>query len=138
EGAEVGLLKRRPRARQPVAVQAAVVHPFLEIDAHGAECRQRPAPVVARVDVLGADGSGLSDGFGHLCLLGCAGSFPVSRRGAPLARRSWDGALGKALLGNGALGQWCSWATALRTGARKAGARLFGAFCALRLLQARA
>ena len=54
--AEVGLLQRLPGARQPVAVQAAVVDALLEIDAHGAERRQRAGPVVARVDVLGADG----------------------------------------------------------------------------------
>ena len=53
--AEVGLLQRLPGPRQPVAVQAAIVDPLLEIDAHGAERRQRARPVVARVDVLGAD-----------------------------------------------------------------------------------
>ena len=54
-------------AREPVAVQAAVVDPLLEIDPHGAERRQRAAPVVARVDVLGAD---LADGIVHGGLLG--------------------------------------------------------------------
>src|SRR5262249_27605353 len=85
EGAEVGFVKCRPRARQPVTVQAAVVHPLLEIDTHRAECRQRAAAVVAWVDVLGADDSGLSDRLGHLCLLGCTGGA-VSRCAAPLAR----------------------------------------------------
>ena len=52
--AEVGFLQRLLDAARPVAVQAAVVDPLLEIDPHGAERRQRAAPVVARVDVLGA------------------------------------------------------------------------------------
>src|SRR5205085_4002485 len=42
-------------AAEPVAVQPAVIDPLLEIDSHRAERRQRPAPVVARVDVVGAD-----------------------------------------------------------------------------------
>src|SRR5262249_21046893 len=84
EGTEVGFLQCRPRARQPVTVQAAVIHPLLEIDAHGAECRQRSVPVVARVDVLGTDDRGLSDRLGHLCLLGwtvrvALGSVPLRR-----------------------------------------------------------
>jgi hypothetical protein len=36
-------------------VQPAVVDALLEVDAHGAERGQGAAPVVARVDVLGAD-----------------------------------------------------------------------------------
>ena len=53
--AEVGLLQRLLHAREPVAVQPPVIDALLEIDAHDAERRQRAAPVVARVDVLGAD-----------------------------------------------------------------------------------
>ena len=53
--AEVGLLQRLLDAREPVAVQPAVIDALLEIDPHDAERRQRAAPVVARVDVLGAD-----------------------------------------------------------------------------------
>src|SRR6185437_10069041 len=53
--AEFGILQRLLDAAEPVAVQPAIVDAFLEIDAHGAERRQSAAPIVARVDVLGAD-----------------------------------------------------------------------------------
>ena len=53
--AEVGVLQRLAGAAEPVVVQPAVVDALLEIDAHDAERGQRAAPVVARVDVLGAD-----------------------------------------------------------------------------------
>ena len=53
--AEVGILQRLAGAAEPIAVQASVVDALLEVDAHDAERRQRTAPVVARVDVLGAD-----------------------------------------------------------------------------------
>ena len=53
--AEFGSFERRLRAAEPIAVHAAIIDPLLEIDAHGAEHRQMAAPVVARVDVLGAD-----------------------------------------------------------------------------------
>src|SRR6266496_1055522 len=36
-------------------VQPAVIDPFLEVDPHGAERRQRAGPVVTRVDIVGAD-----------------------------------------------------------------------------------
>ena len=52
---QFGLLQRLLGAAKPVTVQAAIVDAFLEIDAHGTERRQRAAPVVAWVDVLGAD-----------------------------------------------------------------------------------
>ena len=55
ERAELGFFQRLPDAAEPVAVQAPVIDPLLEIDRHGAERRQRAAPIVARVDVLGAD-----------------------------------------------------------------------------------
>ena len=42
--AEVGLLQRLAGARQPVAVQAAIVDALLEIDAHGAEAPAARAP----------------------------------------------------------------------------------------------
>ena len=65
------------RARaEPVAVQAAVVDALLEVDAHGAERRQRAAPVVARVDVLGAD---LADGLVHGVSLSCFGPCGLQR-----------------------------------------------------------
>ena len=43
-------------------MQAAVIDALLEIDAHDAERRQRAAPIVARIDVFGAD---LADGLVH-------------------------------------------------------------------------
>ena len=64
--AELGFLQRLLDAAQPVAVEAAVIDPFLEIDPHGAERRQRPAPVVAWIDVVGAD---LADRIVHGILL---------------------------------------------------------------------
>ena len=60
--AEIGLLQRHAGAREAIVVQAAVIDALLEIDAHGAERRQRAPPVVARVDVLGGD---LADGIVH-------------------------------------------------------------------------
>ena len=53
-------------ARKPIAVQTAVVDALLEIDPHGAERRQRAAPIVARIDVFGGD---LADGLVHGVLL---------------------------------------------------------------------
>ena len=53
--AELGFLQRLLHAAKPVAMQPPVIDPLLEVDAHDAERRQRPAPIVARVDVLGAD-----------------------------------------------------------------------------------
>src|SRR3954469_7988674 len=60
--AEIGFIERHARAREAVIVQPAVVDALLEIDTHGAESRQRTAPVVARVDVLGGD---LANGVVH-------------------------------------------------------------------------
>src|SRR5262249_42061757 len=56
-------------APKPVAMQAAVVDAFLEVDAHGAERGQRPPPVVARVDVFGADLQRIARSLVHGCLL---------------------------------------------------------------------
>ena len=53
--AELGFLQRLADAAEPVAVQPPVIDPLLEVDRHGAERRQRATPIVARVDVLGAD-----------------------------------------------------------------------------------
>ena len=53
--AEFGLLQRLLGAAEPVTVQAAEVDALLEVDAHDAERGQRTAPVMARVDVFGAD-----------------------------------------------------------------------------------
>ena len=46
-------------------MQSPVVDPLLEIDAHGAERRQGPPPIVARVDVLGADDGRLAGDLVH-------------------------------------------------------------------------
>ncbi len=53
--AEVGFLQRLLDACEPIAVQPPIVDALLEIDPHGAERRQRAAPVVARIDILGAE-----------------------------------------------------------------------------------
>ena len=63
--AELGFLQRLLDAAEPITVQPAVIDPLLEIDAHGAERRQGPTPVVARVDVVGVD---LADGLVHGCV----------------------------------------------------------------------
>ena len=47
-------------------MEAAVVDAFLEIDPHDAERRQRAGPIVARIDVVGAD---LADRVVHGVLL---------------------------------------------------------------------
>ena len=67
--AALGILQRLLDAAEPVAVHAAVVDALLEIDAHGAERRQRAAPIVARVDVLGGDLPWLARSFVHGVLL---------------------------------------------------------------------
>ena len=64
--AKFGLLQCLLGAAEAVAVQAAEIDALLEVDAHDAERGQRAAPVVARVDVLGAD---LTDGLVHGSLL---------------------------------------------------------------------
>src|SRR6516165_7268907 len=61
--AEIGFFQCLTHAREPITVETAIVHPLLEIDPHGAERRQRAAPVVARIDVFSAD---LADRFVHL------------------------------------------------------------------------
>src|SRR5262249_24655814 len=66
--AEIGFLERSPGAREPVGVQPPVVDALLEIDAHGAERRQRAIPAVARIDVLGSDGCGFALRFAHVRL----------------------------------------------------------------------
>jgi hypothetical protein len=73
---EVGFFQRLLDAAEPVTVQPAVIDAFFEVDSHGAERRQRPAPVVARVDVVGAD---LADRFVHgglSCIFIVAGARP--------------------------------------------------------------
>ena len=81
--AELGLLQRRLDAAEPIAVQPPIIDALLEIDAHGAECRQRPAPIVARVDVLGADDRRLAGDLVHGVLPGFFVStithFPAQR-----------------------------------------------------------
>ena len=52
---DVGILKGRLGTREPVAVQAAVIDPFLEVDPHGAQRRQGAALIEPRIDVVGAD-----------------------------------------------------------------------------------
>src|SRR5205814_632881 len=59
---EIGFFERHPHTREPVAMEPPVVDPLFEVDPHGAERRQRAAPVVARVDVFCAD---LADGVVH-------------------------------------------------------------------------
>ena len=73
--AELGFLQRLLDAAEPVAVQPPVIDPLFEVDAHGAERRQRPAPIVARVDVLGADRRRVAGDVVHGRLLPC---FPSS------------------------------------------------------------
>ena len=51
-------------------MEASIIDPLLEIDAHDAERRECAIPVVARVDVVGAD---LADGFVHDTLLDFVG-----------------------------------------------------------------
>src|SRR5262252_8193723 len=53
--AEIGGFQRLPHTAQPVTMEPAIVDALLEIDAHGAERRERAAPVETGVDVLGAD-----------------------------------------------------------------------------------
>src|SRR5262249_22668042 len=53
ERAEIGGFQRRLRTAEPIAMHAPVIDALLEVDPHGAEHRQVPAPIVARVDVLG-------------------------------------------------------------------------------------
>ena len=74
--AQLGGLEGLLDAAEPIAMQPAVINPLLEIDAHGAERRQRATPIVARVDVLGANFPRLDVDLIHLILL----SVP---RGAP-------------------------------------------------------
>ena len=50
-------------------MQPPVIDALLEIDAHGAECRQRSTPIVARVDVLGVDDRRLAGKVVHGVLL---------------------------------------------------------------------
>src|SRR5262249_13549131 len=52
---KLGGFQRLAHAAQPVAVQPAVVDALLEVDTHGAERRQRAAPVETGIDILGAD-----------------------------------------------------------------------------------
>ena len=66
-------------APEPIAMQSPVVDALLEVDAHGAECRQRPPPIVARVDVLGADDGRLAGDLVHGGLLGASGGQSQSR-----------------------------------------------------------
>ncbi len=51
-------------------MEASIIDPLLEIDAHDPERRQCAIPVVARVDVVGAD---LADGVVHEALLDFVG-----------------------------------------------------------------
>ena len=67
--AELGILQCRLDAAEAIAVQPPVIDALLEIDAHGAECRQRTTPVVARVDILGADDRRLAGEIVHGVLL---------------------------------------------------------------------
>jgi hypothetical protein len=53
--AELGLLQRLARASEPIPMQAAEIDALLEVDVHHSRRAQRPRPVVARVDVRGAD-----------------------------------------------------------------------------------
>src|SRR5262249_52773026 len=55
QGAELGILQGLLDAAQAIPVQAPVVDALLEIDPHGPQGRKSAPPVVARVDVLGAD-----------------------------------------------------------------------------------
>jgi hypothetical protein len=76
--AELGILQRLLGAAKPVLVQPLIIDALLEIDAGDAERRQRAAPIVARVDVLGAD---FTDGLVH-------GSSPSRElAGRPYSRR---------------------------------------------------
>jgi hypothetical protein len=73
--AELGILQRRLDAAEAIAVQPPVIDALLEIDAHGAECRQRAIPIIARVNVLSADDHRLAGDVVHgvlsssLCVL---------------------------------------------------------------------
>ena len=58
ERAELGVLQRLLDAREPIAVQAAIVDPLLEIDPHDAQGRQGAFPVEPGIDVVGADFAG--------------------------------------------------------------------------------
>src|ERR1700683_2794042 len=93
---------------EPVAVHAAVVDALLEIDAHYAERRQMPPPIISRVDVLGADGCRVAGDIIHdaflpyLCTLYAAiGAAVASQRrfclggglASPKPRRSDVGAV---------------------------------------------
>src|SRR6202048_483995 len=66
ECAELGAFQRLAHAREAIAVEPPVIDALLEIDPHDAERRQRARPVVARVDVVGAD---LAHGLVHSVLL---------------------------------------------------------------------
>jgi hypothetical protein len=61
--------QRLLRAAEPVTVQAPVIDALLEIDAHGPERGQGSAPVVARIDILGADLQRIARSLVHGVLL---------------------------------------------------------------------
>src|SRR5262249_45612952 len=88
---EIGFHQRLAHARQPIAVETPVIDALLEIHAHGSERRQRAAPVVARVDVVGAD---LADRLVHGGLLPVVWLLTGSADGArrrPGAALCWAG-----------------------------------------------
>jgi hypothetical protein len=68
--AQLGLLERLFDAAQPVAMKPAIIDPFLEVDAHDAERWQGTPPVIAGIDVVGAD---LADRVVHGDLLRMSG-----------------------------------------------------------------
>src|SRR5207237_3047717 len=57
-GAEPGLCQRLPRAAEAIGVEALEIHALLEVHLRVPGRLQRPIPAVARIHVLGADGSG--------------------------------------------------------------------------------
>src|SRR5690348_15315073 len=67
--AEIGGLERGLRTAEAITVHTAVVDALFKIDAHSAEYRQVPAPVVARVDILGGDFHRLARSLVHGRLL---------------------------------------------------------------------
>ena len=109
--AALGILEHLLGAAEAVAVQAAVVDALLEIDPHDAERGQRTAPIVARVDVLGADLGQFARSLVHGVLLvlairalGAAPAFSVrlcaDRRGARKGiGRTAPGGSGRAEVG---------------------------------------